>query len=182
MAVTGWKTPDSCVTVDRDGKDLWVNPFFAGSSNDVYALCDIPKLDYNDWLRATEFGFGLGDIPLGATIDGIEAKVEGHGEVAGKIGASAVYLRKTAGQVGDNKAGLDFWGINDSDFEYGGAADDWNAGLVDTDIRSVNFGLDFSAANIDNANAVFAYVDCISIRVYYTVAAAHKRSTFFKMF
>jgi len=79
---------------------------------------------------------------------------------------SALYLRKTSGQIGDNKASGGYWPTSDAYATYGGAADTWNAGLVDTDIKSTDFGIDLSA--YDGQETITAYVDHIQIRIYYT--------------
>jgi hypothetical protein len=169
MSVTDWKTPGTCASVDRDGKPEWSNPDNAKTSNDSYATALPPKNDYTDWLRVTNFGFSTADIPSGATINGIEAKIERKYTASESLTVydSAVYLRKTSGQVGDNKGSGVLWTTSDVEAVYGGAADTWNAGLIDTDIKSSNFGLDFSAYFFGIGTPT-AYVDCISIRVYYT--------------
>jgi hypothetical protein len=170
-AETGWQS-GNCVSVGRDfGDPLWSNPQFAQSSDDFRAISDVDSNGNSDWLRCTNFGFTTADIPSGATIDGIEVQIERQSE-NGDIDDSAIYLRDSVGQTGDNKASPTNWGTFDSTATYGGASDDWNALLSDSDIRDTSFGIDISANN-DNG---FAYrqarVDHVLIKVYYTVASS----------
>jgi hypothetical protein len=171
-AETGWKSPGTCVSVNRDfGDPSWSNPQFAQSSDDFRAISDVDPNGNSDWLQCTNFGFTTADIPSGALIDGIEVQIERQSENA-DIDDSAIYLRDNSGQTGDNKASFTNWGLTDSTATYGGASDDWNADLSDNDIRDTNFGIDISA-NSDNG---FAYrearVDHVQIKVYYTVAVS----------
>ncbi len=170
MAVTGWKTPGTAASVDRDSKSEWNLPNNAKVSDDVDTGNAVVKTDYSDWLRVTNFGFTTSDIPSGAIIDGIEVKIEHAANTINLINDSAVYLRKTSGQVGSNKASATFWPTSDAEATYGGAADTWTAGLVDTDVVSTDFGVDLSAWNDSAVGTEGATVDCISVRVYYTEA------------
>lgn len=168
MAVTDWKFPGTCANVDRDGKEAWSNPDNAKTSNDSRATCTIIGVTYNDWLRCTNFGFTTDDVPSGATIDGFEVKIERKASSANKIKDSALYLRDSIEQVGDNKATDTLWTTSDVEEIHGASDDDWNAGLSDADVRDSSFGIDFSAyCTIDWYSA---QVDCVSIRVHYTEA------------
>lgn len=170
MAVTGWKTPGTVVNIDRGGKTAWANPDNAKASDDAYASQQIPKSDYTDWLRCTNFGFTTGDVPSGAIVVGIEVKLERKAAVAGLNRDSAVYLRDSTGQVGDNKATVTLWPNSDAEETHGAFDDDWNAGLSNGDIRASTFGVDISAENTNAWLGVWAYIDCVSIRVYYSLA------------
>jgi len=183
MAVTAYKTPGTCASVDRGDKAGWLDLDNAKVSNNAYAYTPGDKNDYFDWLRVTNFGFTTSDIPSGATIDGIEIKIEHYGTAADVIKDSALYLRKTSGQVGDNKASASAWATSDEEITYGGAADKWGYAWLASDIISSNFGVDLSPLNTDPDNIEGSYVDVISIRVYYTAPSGdHRRGSFFKMF
>jgi hypothetical protein len=168
MAVTDWKATTLGANVSRDSSvATWTTPTYIYTSDDSYAN-SLPKNGYTDWLRATTFGFTSGDIPNGSTIDGIEVKIEKHtAGTPGRLIDSALYLRKTGTQVGNNKASGDNWAATDTDVIYGGADDNWDAGLAQTDIVSEDFGVDFSFLNT-TGTAERGYVDVISVRVYYT--------------
>jgi hypothetical protein len=169
MAVTSYKTPSTTASVDRDAKAEWTDPNFAQASDNQRTFCVPDKSDYGDWLRCTNFGFSTSDIPSGSTIDGIEVKIERRASEAGAINISALYLRKTSGQVGDSKSSATYWGITDAEVVFGAATDKWNASLVTSDILSNDFGIDLSVYNADTAALHSGHVDCVSIRVYYTV-------------
>jgi len=170
MAVTSYKVAGAGSWEARAGSDgPWEHPDRVTACDDSWASSDIGKNDYSDWLRCVSFGFTVVDIPAGATINGIEVKIQRHQGIATDVIDSALYLRKTAGQVGDNKASAVVWQETvDEEVTYGGAADTWNAGLVDTDVVSADFGVDLSAL----AGAVVSegFIDCVSIRIYYTEA------------
>lgn len=166
MSVTAYKTPQTCISFDRDGKVTWINADNAKASDDARATVTPGGLKYSDWLRCSNFGFTIEDIPIGATIVGIELKVERHGSLA-FITDHAIYLRGSGGQTGDNKSAAGTWPIADAEKTYGGAADTWSAGLSDSDIRASTFGIDFSAWDSLGGGGTEARVDCISIRVYW---------------
>jgi len=169
MAVTGYKSPGTAASVDRDSKQLWSDPDGAKADGGGVADSFPDKDDYSDWLRLTNFGFDTGDIPSGATIDGIELKIDHLSIItATAITDSALYLRKTSGQVGDNKASGSDWPTTEETVTYGGATDTWNASLVDTDIRSTDFGSDLSIFNDEFGGG--GSVDWLQIRIYYTEA------------
>ena len=169
---TEWKSPGTATNIDRDGGAEWADPNNARLDDSSWSRCD-PKNDYGDWLRLTSYGFTSDDIPLGATIDGIEIKVIRKSESSATVSDSAIYLRKTAGQVGDNKASETGWSMSEQTVYYGGAADTWNAGLVQGDIVSADFGIDLSMLNDYGGGARWGDIDVIEIRVTYTEGAAY---------
>jgi hypothetical protein len=175
MAVTSWKTPGTAANVNRNG-NYWDTPNDAKVSDNNHALCALSKSSYGDWLRLTNFGFSTSDIPSVSTIDGIEVKIERKEVSGGVVKDSALYLRKTSDSSppsGDNKASATYYTTSDVEVTYGGATDTWNKGLVDTDIVSSDFGIDLSCYNADANYILPAYVDCISIRVYYSAGKPH---------
>lgn len=170
MAITNWFTPGTQANVDRDGKEPWASTEKAATENDDGATNPTHKETYSDWLRLTNYGLdGGGGLPEGATVVGIEVKVrrkDAHMDTVHN--ESALYLRKTAGQVGDNKASATLWDTTWTDATHGDSTDTWNAGLADTDIRSADFGVDLSVYNTDASDIDRALVDVISIRIHYT--------------
>jgi len=170
--VTDWKTPGTCANVDRDGKMPWVNPDYAKISNNFCAGSSVAEEDYSDWLRCTNFGFTTDDVPNGATIVGIEVKIERKADFADFLKDSAVYLRDSVDRTGDNKATATLWPESDTEETHGASDDDWNAELSDADIRDSSFGVDISAYNTWDVDNISALIDCVSIRVHYTTGAA----------
>lgn len=182
MATTDYKSPGTTANRDRDSKAAWNNTDNAKTSNDSRTECVVGKNTYGDWLKLTNFGFTASDVPSGATIDGIEMIVERQCDSLNEVTDSAIYLLdSSASQAGDNKATGDYWGfLVDEEVTYGGAADDWNASLTQSDIVSSNFGVEISANNEDNFSTSDARIDHVEIRIHYTAAAAGAAVTSYK--
>ena len=123
--------------------------------------------DYSQWLRCVDFGFTTDDIPPNSIITGIEVQIERAASASGEVETYDLYLRKTSGQVGDDKADPGtYWPTSDASATYGGSSDDWNASLTDSDIRNEDFGIDL-CAHQTAVGFVTAYVDHVQIRINY---------------
>ncbi|KKM12631.1 hypothetical protein LCGC14_1719880, partial [marine sediment metagenome] len=119
----------------------------------------------SDWLRATNFDFS--SIPDGSNITGIEVELDRKTTI-GAIKDLDIRLRRTSGQVGDNKLSASYWDtIDNNGYDtYGGSSDTWNAGLSAADVKSSDFGIDIAVINDGSDDT--AFVDHIQIKVYYT--------------
>lgn len=166
MADTGWVSPGTIVNADRDGKTTWFDPSYAGASDNNYAYNNVTKYTYGDWLRASNFGFS---IPSGATINGIECRIERHASAVNAIADSALYLHKGGTPSGDDKASATMYPSSDpNDYVYyGGPTDTWNSGYSETDINDSTFGVELSCFNSTSASKT-AYVDHMQLKIYYT--------------
>ena len=120
-------------------------------------------------LELNAFGF---NIPSGATINGIVARVERRKAGTATIKDKVIRLIKAGSEVGDNKADTaTAWPAADAFVTYGGASDLWGGAPWTTgEINSSLFGVhikvdksDGSAFDITNAE-----VDSSDITVYYT--------------
>lgn len=168
-AVTDYKFSGTAANVDRDAMSSWDTPDNAKAA-DTTVVTSYTANTYSDWLRLTNFGFTAADIPAGATIDGIEAyALVSYGSAGGAGTDSAVYLRKTAGQVGSNKANSVSWTTSLASQVYGSTTDKWGTTWSQADIVSSDFGIDYSALGTHVTNA--SGIDYIKIRVYYTASA-----------
>lgn len=166
LEATAWKPPGTVVNADRDAMPAWVDVNNAKVLDDNFADYNSPE-SYSDWLRCTNFGFAVGDIPSGATVEGIAVEIIREGAQGGE-NDSAIYLRKSTGQVGDDKAKPDDWGVPLKWAYYGYVEDTWNSSLIDSDIRTTEFGVDISVTAITVIGEL-AKVDRVQIRVFYTV-------------
>jgi len=168
MAVTSYNSPGTTANADRDGSNTWIDTDNVKISDNSRASApSTSKNNYCDWLRVTNFGFS---IPVGATINGIEVQIE-HFRISSSQNPidSAVYLRKTIGQVGDNFADGTPWTEEiDEIFTYGDATELWGTTWSVADINSSDFGLDFSV--LADGSATKPEVDHIQIRIHYTEA------------
>ena len=181
MSVTSYKFAGTAATIDRDGKTAWSNPNNAKTDNNTRADNLVAKSTYSDWLRLTNYGFTTTDLPTGCTVDGIEVIIDRYAvEIleGDYIVDNALYLRKTSGQVGDNKASASQWPTSEATATYGGSVDTWSASLTSADVRSSDFGIDLSTyANAPIATICQALVDYIKIRIYYTLAVTTSTSS-----
>lgn len=170
--VTSYKYPSTAANADRDGKEAWTNVNDAKTDNGASA--DSPKIKstYSDWLRLTNFGFTSADIPTGSTINGIEMVIEKKTKsdpIISYIEDSALYLRDSGGQVGDNTADLGVkWSTSWDTTTYGGASDMWGTTLSQADIIDSTFGCDLSMLSTSGIITKDGEVDYVKIRVYYT--------------
>ncbi|KKK73039.1 hypothetical protein LCGC14_2897860, partial [marine sediment metagenome] len=151
-----------------DAED-WLNTNSATTQDDVDAYVSFTPStdDTSDWLQLTNFGFS---IPAGATIEGIEIQIDKHATQSTSIKDGALYLRKTGGQVGDDKADtINYWDIViDSNYDsYGGSTDLWGTNWTVSDINSANFGIDLYTAYFGSI-ATDSRIDHAQIVVYYT--------------
>jgi len=168
MADTGFNSPGATSNVDRGGEKSWSNPNNAQASDNNRAIVNCDKEDFSDWLRCTTFGI---TIPNGATITGIELTIERQEEATFHfINDSYIVLRKTAGQVGDNKASAAEWPWSDGTATYGGDGQMWGTTWSEAEIESNDFGVDISIINTDNIDSFEARIDHVQIKVYYTEA------------
>ena len=174
MPITAYKYA-SAVSDIPTGDVAWSNPSYAEAEDGVYALADVPKTKFSDGIRLTSYGFTSSDIPAGATILGIELSMLKYYSGATNMGyENNLQLRKTSGSVGDNKASGSYWPPSPTVFVYGGSRDGWNANLLQSDIVSSDFGLDFSLKNDSgskNGHNIQFWVDYLKIRVYYTLTS-----------
>lgn len=172
MSVTSYKFAGTVANVDRDGTSDWSSPDNAKADDNIRTSNAVIKAYYSDWLRLTNFGFTSSDIPTGSTIDGIQVVIDRYvtetSPGSGYMIDSALYLRKTSGQVGSNYASATYWPASETNATYGGAIDKWGTTWVIASITSNDFGIDLSAYYIGLILA-YAYIDYIKIRVYYTL-------------
>jgi len=142
----------------------WGSPTNIYTSNNQYSTASLDQYESTHWLRATNFGF---DIPEGATIDGIVARIEKKATGA-EITDASVKIVKSAVEVGDEKRIFGNWPLSDTYVQYGGVADLW--GLTWT-VDAINFGFGVSIAALYAGEwGELADVDHIEIIVYYTEA------------
>jgi len=170
MPITDWKITSNATNVDRDEEEEWLRPSQAEADDNLWAEIPLKVGVYSDWLRCDTFGFDTGDIPEGATVNGVEVRITRKSK-ASEISESAIYLRDSSGQVGDNKASSTPIGTNEETITHGAADDDWNASLASSDIRASTFGVDISLLHSEEDTGELgdtAYIDFVEIRVHYS--------------
>lgn len=165
---TPWLFPQTVANIDRDSSAAWGNLTNVQIEDGNYTSAYLGQNAYTDWLKCTNFGFGnyISDY---ATILGIELKIKKQATWAMcDINDSAIYLRVTSGQVGDNKATATRW-PNDLAFEYyGNGSDLWGSTFSAGDIKSDDFGVDISAfSKASSSWAWYPNIDYVAIRISY---------------
>lgn len=169
---TGVKYPATKTTQSVAPEDdvNWANPANIGASDNQYATVTLALGQYSYRLKAQRFDFSA--IPDGSTIDGILVEIERKINTAGFVCYDyRVQLLDASGAlIGDNKAGAIGWTTTDTFKSYGGSSDKWNASPTAAMVKDADFGVVLSARSA--WGTLIAYVDCIRVTVYYTVAPA----------
>ncbi|KKL99748.1 hypothetical protein LCGC14_1811320, partial [marine sediment metagenome] len=152
-----------------DGEE-WVDTNKATTQNDddTFVSFNPSTEDTSDWIRLTNFGFS---IPA-ATITGIEVEIDREATQSSSIKDGRIYLRKTSGQVGNNKSAAGYWDtIDDDSYDtYGSTSDLWGTTWTSSEINSVDFGIDIYVG-YDGSVADNARIDHLRIKIYYTETA-----------
>jgi len=173
MATQGPNYPASGATLANAGTsenaEAWVSPGNITSDNGTSASVTAATYDNSDitqLLVASNFGFS---IPAGSTIDGITVEVD-RSNAAGAAHTFRIQLATGttfATLVGDNKGDATDWPASLAIATYGGAADNWNAGLTVAQVNATGFAVMLSA-QADGNNTDVA-VDFIRVTINYTI-------------
>lgn len=179
MAVTSYRFVGTEVSWDDNsdgGGGAWSPTGNAGADDSTYSVSSnyalaMPGGTTREVLRCTNFGFTTGDVPSGATIDGVEVVIEAKG-VGLAFTDDIVQLIKANAYTGTDKGtnSNTFANGTDTAFTYGGASDLWGATLSDTDVIDSQFGVAFNPAAVGFAmGTLTCNVDYVKMRIYYTV-------------
>lgn len=179
MADTGWVSPGTVVEDTSYGAVHWSNLSNITTSNNSYAdFYPGSGQDLSYYIKPTNFGFS---IPSGATINGIEVRIERKQSAFPDYYAYDSRLRivKSDGTISttdraDTSTG---WTTGDTQIVYGSSSDLWGETWSYTDINDADFGVAFSVQG-SYIPAVNAFVDAIDIKVYYTEGSTTYTSPF----
>ncbi len=165
MADTGWKNPTATGGIGATD-DFWTNPANAYSSNDVYAT----MLMANSSAYQSFYNFGF-SIPAGATIVGLEVKVEYY--MSGTPGANncRLYLWKTDKTVWNGQTGDGFpetKTVEGTDTEGSSSTFAGGESWVVADFSNAAFAIKILIRDSVEAGHTF-YCDHIQVKVYYAV-------------
>jgi hypothetical protein len=143
----------------------WTNPGFITASDNNRASAAIAGNGISPNLDATGFGF---TIPTGSLISGIRVTVERRAD-GSAIDDDDVFLLKAGAPVGSDKAsGTDYTtSTSDETMTYGGSSDLWGTTWTAEELNASNFGFRLRTDS-DTSSARNAFIDHISIRIYYT--------------
>lgn len=171
MSDTGWKSPGTVTEDTSVGSSSWNN--YGNVTADDGNVAENNTTNFSGgetyYIKCLNFGF---NIPIGATIDGIEARVQKFSDIFGSTGAVDGHICIVkGGSIGSqNKALSGYWDFNDRNAysTYGGSSDKWGESWLYSDINSSNFGIVVSASDPDTTSDINAQIDHIQIKVYYT--------------
>jgi len=171
------------ISSSNDSDYIWINRANVTASDDVYSSCgcECVNIDTGPWiptatLKCTNFGFS---IPSDQQIDGIEVRIEWHASLASSVEDEKVRLIIGGNESGNNNANYINQGTTDSTIVYGSPTDKWGLSLTYSDINSSNFGVAFQAGTMNaiSTGTFVAYVDYITITVYYSTPSGKTYST-----
>jgi hypothetical protein len=184
MPVTSWKSAGTGASVYTGvGNTAWFSTERIVASDDSRASANPNALSQTYQLRATNFGF-VNDVPEGATIDGIEVRIERYGAAGAGGGTSPILdeearlVHGTAGSSADNigtdqitdSLNVPTGAANEAYRTIGSATNKWGASLTAAMVRSTSFGVGYRANN-GGSSQLGIFVDHIEMRVHYTAPA-----------
>jgi hypothetical protein len=174
--------PSAPGTMSNDttvGTVAWSVPNNAKVSDDTYTTASGSAVFVSNYLKATNFGFG---IPTGARIDGIVVTVERKTDST-SVKDIGVYLVKNGTIGGTNHVstgsagytaclapvtGSDCWSTAETVVTYGNSTDLWGLSWAPDDINNALSGIVFEASRTYGTGARTISVDSITMTVYYT--------------
>lgn len=143
------------------------------SDNDVYAYGRAASLTATNYLKCTNFGITSTDVPVGATINGVEVEVrQFRGNTTPVVTSTSVNLVKAGSVVGSNFGVTADWAITETVVTYGSSAQLGGVSWTQSDVTSSGFGTALSVlwASTRISTSPNAYVDQVRLRVNYTAA------------
>lgn len=158
METTGWKFAGTIVPENATVDDL--NKM--KTADDIFAVCSTKYDAKSDshLLYFTNFGFSVADIPVGATILGIEVAVNRY---TGTSGVSNTYWMLPLEASYFKNGGS--WPMSAGVQNMGSSSDLWERSWVRDNILSSDFGVYLIIAT--STNSTF-YIDYVKIRVTYS--------------
>lgn len=169
MASTGFTIAGSGANSDPGSGTAWTGP--GNVTADDGTVANVSGLatagDTTQYLHATNFGFA---IPSGATIDGIEVRLNKYKNTSGGavIDDLDVILIKGGTRSGTGKDGADWPADATNNEDYGSSSDLWGTTLTDTDVNASNFGVAIRAECRSSGASRVARLDAVWINVHYT--------------
>jgi hypothetical protein len=118
-------------------------------------------------LNAKTFLF---NIPLNATITGVEVVIRKRVSTANRAVDNQIRLLNNLTNIGNNKASPTQWSNIYTTTQYGGQFDLWGSGatLTPTLINSSNFGVHMQATWTNTSGSHNVFIEWMTIEVFYT--------------
>lgn len=165
------------------GAQVWSNPANAETDDGNYASATgvADSTVYSHYLTVSGLGF---TIPTGSTVTGIAVAINRYysatsylGKPGGSVTDQEVKLMKAAAvQSAANRADTaDTWPLSAAVANYGGNSDLWGNTWTPSDVNDSGFGVALAVAFNGHFGPV-AYVDSITVTVYFTLAGGFSTS------
>lgn len=156
-------------TQDASTTDQWNNSSDAVISNNILATTEMLPNEFSQEL--TFKGFYV-DIPLGATIHGIQLKVSGESSDNSIIKESQIQFFLDESPISSNIAGKSNisapWKQNNSSWLYGFEYSDWGVTWDIETLQSEELAVKLQLRNVSDTDTLSVGIDDISIIVHYT--------------
>ena len=179
-ADTGWINVGTATNDNSFGTMAWANPGNITASDDSVSHVEntYAGSSNSNYLKGTNLGLADGDIPAGATIDGIEVRFEIRDWIDGDPSTvQSCRLVKADGSIGTtDRASDDDIPSSDAYISKGGASDLWGETLSDSDVKDSDFGFVIAVTMPEQWNE--ANVDNFQVKVYYSAALTPEQEGF----
>jgi hypothetical protein len=152
--------------VNYGSSNNWANPNRCTLSDDLHSRVKLDAGETSKYLLVSDFGYV---IPPGATIDGIEVRIEGHQEDFTAVFADAsIMLLKGGAPVGVDHGGTGYYDDKDYVNVYGTSADLWGFPWTPADIMDPGFGVVYSVTRLGGPGTYYMFVDYVEVTVYFS--------------
>lgn len=167
MPFTDWKNASSISSIGFNDGGLSVPSRIIGAQDGSEATWTGNNTQESDTYQIEGFGFSTADVPLGATITGIEARIYMYHNSGAGMRVQLQLQNASSFAVGASQtesSGAAF----PSYVSFGGTGDMWTgSGLDENDVRDANFGLQLNAQG-DSGSTGTINIDHVQLRVEYT--------------
>lgn len=167
MASTGFTICGTGANVTGVGTEAWASPGNITADDGANASgAAAAKDEQMNYLVGSNFGFA---IPLGSTIDGIEARLQASDD-QNVAGITHVIIYKDNSTPGnDLETGETIVTSTPTNYTYGSASQLWGLSWTAAEINSANFQLRISMnANTTGFTAGNPAVDFLAVNIHYT--------------
>ncbi len=147
------------------GQTAWANPANAEVLDGVYATVTGSGSVLSETLELSGASFS---VPPEATITGFQVVVTRHYRGAETAIEGVISLEKGGAGASSTAADTVAWLTTDDSINSGGSTDLWGLPWAPSNVNSASFGVNYSV-NGTGWSTTTAYIDCITVTVYYTV-------------
>jgi Secretion system C-terminal sorting domain len=152
--------------VNFGSSNNWANPNRCTITDDLWARVNLSAGETSKYLEVSDYGWV---IPVGATILGIQVKIEGHQEnFAANFADASIVLMQAGSPVSTDRAGTGYYDDKDYTNTYGSSTDLWGTTWTPADIMDPGFGVLYSVTRLSGTGTYYMYVDYVELTVYYT--------------